>query len=287
MTKPLTQGLGRYVAIGTLAFAFGANAAPAMNDNQPDSFGSTNTTPVRLNLSKSGPVAPPQEESVIRVTGPVVPWTQAAVGPSGTLDYIRSGINHFNRAAPGEPIVLEINSPGGEWTTMLSVMNAMSMSANPVNTRCVGWAASAGAFMLMSGNYREAWSSCSLMIHNAQIKGGGDGGSQISAVDMIRKNIADNIDLERTLKRGVQIITENTGMSDELASAIMAQDCNMPLDAAKGLNIIDKIIDPKDPEVNNRKFVATADNVCIAVHFSDDIVKKMNDFIKAPKPARP
>lgn len=65
-----------------------------------------------------------------------------------------------------KPITLYINSPGGVITGMFAIYDSVKLLKSPVNTVCVGLAASAGAFLLATGTgTRSASENSRIMIH--------------------------------------------------------------------------------------------------------------------------
>lgn len=69
-------------------------------------------------------------------------------------------------ADSNKPITLYINSPGGIITGMFAIYDSVKLLKSPVNTVCVGLAASAGAFLLATGTgTRSATENSRIMIH--------------------------------------------------------------------------------------------------------------------------
>ncbi|MBA3854975.1 MAG: ATP-dependent Clp endopeptidase, proteolytic subunit ClpP [Gemmatimonas sp.] len=76
---------------------------------------------------------------------------------------------------PGRDIHLYINSPGGSVSAGLAIYDTMQFLKSPVNTICMGLAASMGAFLLTAGakGKRSALPNSRIMIH--QPSGGASG----------------------------------------------------------------------------------------------------------------
>jgi ATP-dependent Clp protease, protease subunit len=68
---------------------------------------------------------------------------------------------------PGKPIVLKINSPGGNVYDGLRIYNTMVTQQSPTHTVCTGMAASMAAVLMIAGTERLAMPSCRIMIHEA------------------------------------------------------------------------------------------------------------------------
>ena len=81
---------------------------------------------------------------------------------------------------PGRDIHLYINSPGGGVSSGLAIYDTMQYLRSPVNTICMGLAASMGAFLLAAGakGKRSALPHSRIMIHQPS------GGTQGTAADI-------------------------------------------------------------------------------------------------------
>src|SRR5580704_19616999 len=74
---------------------------------------------------------------------------------------------------PGKDIFFYINSPGGVVTSGMVIYDAMQMISSPVNTICMGLAASMGSILLSGGEKgkRVIWPSARVMIHQPSLGG--------------------------------------------------------------------------------------------------------------------
>jgi len=109
---------------------------------------------------------------------------------------------------PGKEIDLYINSPGGSVTAGLSLLDIMTTIQSPVNTICMGLAASMGSMLLSQGvkGKRKIFPNGRVMIHQPSI-----GGVQGQAIE-----------LEITAKQIVK--------TRRILAEILAQNCNQPVD---------------------------------------------------------
>jgi ATP-dependent Clp protease, protease subunit len=82
---------------------------------------------------------------------------------------------------PDREIYLYINSPGGSVSAGLAIYDTMQYLKSPVNTICMGMAASMGAFLLAAGRKgkRFALPHSRIMIHQPSQSGGGGSASEI------------------------------------------------------------------------------------------------------------
>src|SRR5690606_15783745 len=81
---------------------------------------------------------------------------------------------------PGKDVYLYINSPGGSVYAGLAIYDTIQYMQSPVNTMCMGMAASMGALLLATGakGKRSALPNSRIMIHQPS------GGSQGTAADI-------------------------------------------------------------------------------------------------------
>ncbi len=133
-------------------------------------------------------------------------------------------------------ITLYINSPGGEVTAGMSMIDTMMTIESDVRTVCVGQASSMGALILMAGTKgkREILPHSHVLIH--QILGGT--GSMMQAADI--EIYADNISKRK--RELFSFMADMTGQSVEK----IAFDCdrNYTLSAAEAVEygIVDSVI---------------------------------------------
>lgn len=66
-----------------------------------------------------------------------------------------------------EPMLLYINSPGGDIVAGSLIVDAMALSHRPVDTINVGEAASMAAIVYLKGHKRTAWPHAILMLHRS------------------------------------------------------------------------------------------------------------------------
>lgn len=124
-------------------------------------------------------------------------------------------------AASNDDIMLYINSPGGIVTGMFAIYDTMHLITSKVNTRCVGLAASAGAFLLASGTgKRDATPNARIMVH--QPLGGARGTAkdiEIQARNILwMKQRLNEILAERT-GQDLQKIIEDTDRDNWMTAA--------------------------------------------------------------------
>lgn len=138
---------------------------------------------------------------------------------------------------PDKDINMYINCPGGSTTAGFAIMDTMHFVKPDVRTICVGFAASFGALLLLSGakGKRAALPNSEIMIHQPH------GGAQGQASDIA-------ISAQRILKtraRAVEITAERTSQPIDKVEKDMDRDYFMTAQEALEYGIIDQVIETK------------------------------------------
>jgi ATP-dependent Clp protease, protease subunit len=136
--------------------------------------------------------------------------------------------------AGDDDVTLLIDSPGGDTFAMFAVHDTMATMRSPVNTRCVGLAASAGAFLLATGTgTRSATANSSIMLHQPW---GGTG--RRTAID-----IAKQAEMFASTRRRMQaILAERTGQPYERVRRDVDRDFWLTADEAREYGVIDEVV---------------------------------------------
>ena len=136
---------------------------------------------------------------------------------------------------PEKDISIYINSPGGSVTAGMAIYDTMQYVKCPVQTICLGQAASMGAFLLAGGSKgkRYALPSSRVMIH--QPWGGVEG--QESDISIQAKEIG------RLKELTVKHFSEHTGKNEDEVRKDMERDFFMTAQDAKAYGIIDSVMD--------------------------------------------
>lgn len=137
-------------------------------------------------------------------------------------------------AESDEDITLYINSPGGIITGMFALYDSMRLLRSKVNVRCIGLAASAGAFLLCTGTgTRSATENARIMIH--QPLGGARGTAK--DIEIQAKNIV------WIRERINEIMAERTGQTLEQIRIDTDRDFWMTAAEAKEYGLIDEVVE--------------------------------------------
>ncbi len=134
-----------------------------------------------------------------------------------------------------DDITLYVNSPGGIITGMFALYDSIQLLSSKVNTRCVGLAASAAAFLLCTGTgTRAATENARIMIHQPL------GGARGTAKDIEIQ--AKNIVWMR--ERINDIMAARTGQSVEQIRKDTDRDFWMTAAEAVRYGLIDEVVEP-------------------------------------------
>lgn len=135
---------------------------------------------------------------------------------------------------PERDIYVYINSPGGVISSALAIYDTIQHIQAPVNTICMGMAASAGSFLLVAGAHgkRAALPNARIMMHQPS------GGAQGTAADI--EIVAKEILYAR--QKLNELYAKHTGQPVEKIANDMDRDTFMSAEEAKEYGIIDKVI---------------------------------------------
>lgn len=137
-----------------------------------------------------------------------------------------------------EPITLEINSPGGEVSSGLAIIDTINCISAPVRVVVCGMAASMAALVAASGTrgMRYALPHSNIMIHQPL---GGFGISQASDIDIYAKNIV------KTKKLLNEILASACGKTLAEIENDTDRDYYMNAEEARNYGILDGVIESK------------------------------------------
>ena len=136
---------------------------------------------------------------------------------------------------PERDIHLYINSPGGSVSAGMAIYDTMQWLKSPVNTICMGLAASMGAFLLAAGRKgrRSALPHSRIMIHQPSQGGGGGTASDIEIqareILYLRSKMND-------------LMAKHTGRPVEQIERDTDRDRFMSAEEAKEYGMVDNVI---------------------------------------------
>lgn len=132
------------------------------------------------------------------------------------------------------PIKLYVNSPGGSVTAGMAIYDTMQFVKPPVETVCVGLAASIAAFLLAAGEKgkRIALPNSEILIH--QVMGGAEG--QAADIEIAARQIV------KTKSKVNSLLAKMTGQPLSRIEKDTDRDYWMTAEEAKDYGIIDEVI---------------------------------------------
>lgn len=153
-------------------------------------------------------------------------------------DHIVAQLLYLESQDPDKDISFYINSPGGSVTAGLAIYDTMQHINAPVQTICMGQAASMGAVLLAGGacGKRLALPSSRILIHQPW------GGVQGQAVD-IGIQAREILRLKKLL---IHYMALDTGKDEESIAADFERDFYMSAEEAVSYGIIDSILEKSD-----------------------------------------
>lgn len=143
---------------------------------------------------------------------------------------------YLELTAPGEPITIIINSPGGSVDAGYAIWDQIKMLESPITTVVTGMAASMGSVLALCApkGRRFATPHARFMIHQPSMPGGISGPATdiaIHAEEIVK--IRDKI---------AEAYVEATGQSKETVDKALDRDTWMSPEQALDFGLIDKIV---------------------------------------------
>ncbi|MFZ2643451.1 MAG: ATP-dependent Clp endopeptidase proteolytic subunit ClpP [Verrucomicrobiia bacterium] len=135
---------------------------------------------------------------------------------------------------PKKPVHVYINSPGGSVTAGLAIYDTMQYMTTPVNTYCIGQAASMGAVLLAAGTKGQRYSlpNARVMIHQPW------GGMEGTAIDIS----IHAKEILKTKDRLNEILANHTGKTPEQVGKDSERDFFMSAEEAKAYGLVDEVV---------------------------------------------
>ena len=155
-------------------------------------------------------------------------------------NHIVAQLLYLESQDPERDIFVYVNSPGGSITAGMAIYDTMQYIRPPLNTICIGQAASMGAVLLAAGTKgkRRILPHARVLIH--QPLGGAQG--QASDIEIQAKEIGR---MRRELN---DILVKHTGQGYDRVHKDTDRDYIMTAEEAVNYGIVDEIIGPKGSE---------------------------------------
>src|SRR5271163_2149258 len=164
------------------------------------------------------------KERVIFVTGPIEDYGASL---------ITAQLLFLEAENPKKEIHMYINSPGGLVTAGLAIYDTMEYIRPPVQTFCIGQAASAASLLLCAGKKgdRFALPNARIMVHQPSASYYGQ------AADIAR-HAQEIVKLKRRLN---EIYAKHTGQPVETVEKALDRDTYMTAEEAKAFGLVDQV----------------------------------------------
>ncbi|HXR95445.1 MAG TPA: ATP-dependent Clp protease proteolytic subunit [Rhizomicrobium sp.] len=165
------------------------------------------------------------KERVIFITGPIEDYGASL---------ITAQLLFLEAENPKKEIHMYINSPGGLVTAGLAIYDTMQYVRPPVQTFCIGQAASAASLLLCAGKKgdRFALPNSRIMVHQPSAAFYGQ------AADIAR-HAQEIVKLKRRLN---EIYAKHTGQTVEAIEKLLDRDTYMTAEEAKNFGLLDQVM---------------------------------------------
>ena len=165
------------------------------------------------------------KERVIFITGPIEDYGASL---------ITAQLLFLEAENPKKEIHMYINSPGGLVTAGLAIYDTMQYVRPPVQTFCIGQAASAASLLLCAGKKGERFAlpNARIMVHQPSAAFYGQ------AADIAR-HAQEIVKLKRRLN---EIYARHTGQTVEAIEKMLDRDTYMTAEEAKNFGLLDQVM---------------------------------------------
>jgi ATP-dependent Clp protease protease subunit len=165
------------------------------------------------------------KERVIFVTGPIEDYGASL---------ITAQLLFLEAENPKKEVHMYINSPGGLVTAGLAIYDTMQYIRPPVQTFCIGQAASAASLLLCAGKKGERYAlpNARIMVHQPSAAFYGQ------AADIAR-HAQEIVKLKRRLN---EIYAKHTGQTVEAIEKMLDRDTYMTVEEAKNFGLLDQVM---------------------------------------------
>ena len=175
------------------------------------------------------------KERVIFITGPIEDYGASL---------ITAQLLFLEAENPKKEVHMYINSPGGLVTAGLAIYDTMQYVRPPVQTFCIGQAASAASLLLCAGKKgdRFALPNARIMVHQPSAAFYGQ------AADIAR-HAQEIVKLKRRLN---EIYAKHTGQTVEAIEKQLDRDTYMTAEEAKSFGLLDQVMSRRpEPETSS------------------------------------
>jgi ATP-dependent Clp protease protease subunit len=170
------------------------------------------------------------KERVIFVTGPIEDYGASL---------ITAQLLFLEAENPKKEVHMYINSPGGLVTAGLAIYDTMQYIRPPVQTLCIGQAASAASLLLCAGKKGERFA-----LPNARVMVHQPSASYYGQAADIARHAQEIVKLKKRLN---EIYAKHTGQTVEAIEKMLDRDTYMSAEEAKSFGLLDQVM-ARSPE---------------------------------------
>ena len=165
------------------------------------------------------------KERVIFITGPIEDYGASL---------ITAQLLFLEAENPKKEVHMYINSPGGLVTAGLAIYDTMQYIRPPVQTFCIGQAASMGSLLLCAGKKGERFAlpNARIMVHQPSASFYGQ------AADIAR-HAQEIVKLKKRLN---EVYAKHTGQPVEAIEKMLDRDTYMTAEEAKNFGLLDQVM---------------------------------------------
>jgi ATP-dependent Clp protease protease subunit len=165
------------------------------------------------------------KERVIFITGPIEDYGASL---------ITAQLLFLEAENPKKEIHMYINSPGGLVTAGMAIYDTMQYIRPPVQTFCIGQAASAASLLLCAGKKGERFA-----LPNARVMVHQPSASYYGQAADIARHAQEIVKLKRRLN---EIYAKHTGQTVEAIEKLLDRDTYMTAEEAKNFGLLDQVM---------------------------------------------
>jgi ATP-dependent Clp protease protease subunit len=172
------------------------------------------------------------KERVIFITGPIEDYGASL---------ITAQLLFLEAENPKKEVHMYINSPGGLVTAGLAIYDTMQYIRPPVQTFCIGQAASAASLLLCAGKKGERFA-----LPNARVMVHQPSASYYGQAADIARHAQEIVKLKRRLN---EIYAKHTGQTVEAVEKMLDRDTYLTGEEAKAFGLVDQVMERRpEPE---------------------------------------
>jgi ATP-dependent Clp protease protease subunit len=165
------------------------------------------------------------KERVIFITGPIEDYGASL---------ITAQLLFLEAENPKKEVHMYINSPGGLVTAGLAIYDTMQYIRPPVQTFCIGQAASAASLLLCAGKKGERFA-----LPNARVMVHQPSASYYGQAADIARHAQEIVKLKKRLN---EIYAKHTGQTVEAIEKLLDRDTYMTAEEAKNFGLLDQVM---------------------------------------------